>query len=801
MQKGKRTFSIQTIGEEGIHFTNETGTLDVSVFVLEEHLFRVLFRKHHTLTVQATWLVAPGMEDIPYEGRDRLDLTPFSLPGFSYERSENEGTVSIHTERLKAYIQLEGFKVTWFEKKDGVWTEVAADRNTQAYNFDGSLGRGIFHYMKRGQEDRYYGLGEKTGSLNRHGRRYRMMNLDPMGYDPIYTDPLYKHIPFYLTRTKEKSWYGLFYDNTATSTFDMGNELDNYHGFYRFYHAEEGDLDYYMIVGADAAEVVETFSWLTGKTTMLPKWSLGYSGSTMTYTDAENAQEQLYQFLDDCKTYDIPCDSFQLSSGYTSIGEKRYVFNWNRSKFPDPKQFIADFHEQGIRLCANIKPCLLQDHPLYEQLKEKGMFINDEDGQEEEVVQFLDDVGAYLDFTNPETIDWWKRNVTEQLLEFGIDSTWNDNNEYEIWKPDAKAHGFGKPIDIGKIRPIQPLLMMKASFEAQLEFDTKKRPYLISRSGCPGMQRYCQTWTGDNRTSWDSLKYNIKTGLGLSLSGIYHVGHDVGGFAGEKPDPELFIRWIQNGIFHPRFTIHSWNEDKSVNVPWMYPEIVKPISDLMRFRVTLIPYLYQLMYESYQAYKPIIRPTFYQFPKDERTFTENDDFMVGDHLLVASVVEKGVHQRDVYLPENGKGWYDFHSERTYEGGQTITLPAPFNQTPLLVEAGAIIPINDHEVTFETKNEEARGFLCYPHLTEGNEVFRLYEDDGETNDYKDGVYTFVTVKMDCTKEEIRVHIEKEGTFPLPYEKVRVYFPKGEQRTIYVNGSEVCTNARQKIEVSI
>jgi alpha-glucosidase len=801
MNKAKTWFQLKEVTKEGIHFINQTENIDVSVLVLESHIIRVVFKKNNELALPKTWLVAPGMEDIPFEGRDRMDLSPFSLPQFQYEVVEEGKVISIYTDRLKALIQLNGLIITWYEHKNGNWHELASDRKTQAYNHDGSLGRGIFHYMKRDVDDKYYGLGEKTGNLNRHGRRYRMMNLDPMGYDPIHTDPLYKHVPFYIARTKEKSWYGMFYDNTATSTFDMGNELDNYHGYYRHYHSEDGDLDYYMIQGEHVSEVVETFSWLTGKTALFPKWSIGYSGSTMTYTDAENAQEQLYQFLEDCKKYDIPCDSFQLSSGYTSIGDKRYVFNWNTSKFPDPQQFTSDYHVSGLKLCANIKPALLHDHPKYTELKKNGMFIKDEEGTDEEVVQFWDDMGAYLDFTNPKTIEWWKENVRTQLLEYGIDSTWNDNNEFEIWNPDAKVNGFGTPIDIGKIRPIQPLLMMKASFEAQKDFDSVTRPYLISRSGCPGMQRYSQTWTGDNRTSWDSLKYNIKTGLGLSLSGIYNYGHDVGGFAGEKPDPELFIRWIQNGIFHPRFTIHSWNDDKSVNVPWMYPEILKPVSELMKFRVKLTPYFYQLMYESHKAYKPVLRPTFYQFPDDELTFEENDDFMVGDHLLVASVVEKGAQQRDVYLPQNGKGWYDFYSEMRYDSGQTITLPAPYNETPLLVQAGAIVPINDHEVTFQNKNEESRAFHCYPHFEEGKISFSLYEDDGNTNDYRNGVSTFVNVTMNCSAKEVRVDVKKEGSFVLPYSNVRLYLPKGETRTIIVNGSRVEANYKQVFEISI
>ncbi|MDC5278338.1 hypothetical protein OHW85_22650, partial [Acinetobacter baumannii] len=302
------------------------------------------------------------------------------------------------------------------------------------------------------------------------------------------------------------------------------------------------------------------------------------------YTDAPDAQVQLQQFITLCLQHDIPCDSFQLSSGYTSINNKRYVFNWNDEKVPQPKVMSQAFLQAGIKLAANIKPCLLQDHPKYQEVAERGLFIRDGESGLPERSSFWDDEGSHLDFTNPETVDWWQENVTKQLLELGIGSTWNANNEYEVWDGEAQCNGFGEAIAIKHIRPVMPLLMMRASMEAQQAFAPEMRPYLISRSGCAGMQRYAQTWSGDNRTSWQTLRYNIRMGLGMSLSGLYNLGHDVGGFSGAKPEAELFIRWVQNGVMHPRFTIHSWNDDNTVNEPWMYPAATPMIRDAMALR-------------------------------------------------------------------------------------------------------------------------------------------------------------------------------------------------------------------------
>lgn len=790
--RDKYPFTLMKEENNVLTFQLDDHSVIARVFVLEHDIIRVLMSKGEELEVKNTWLVAPGMDDVPLEGRDRLDLSPFSLPKYQYQIEDS--TCTIETDMLKLSISLDGFKITWFAKDGkGNITKIAADRKTQAYNFDGSLGEGIYHYLQRDENEQYFGLGEKSGEMDRYGKRYRMVSIDAMGYDAQYTDPLYKHIPFYITRNKQSGIsFGIFYDNMAQSIFDMGNEMDNYHGWYRYYQSFAGDLDYYIILGPKLKDVVQKFSWLTGKTIFPPKWSLGYSGSTMTYTDAPDAQNQLKKFIEQCEKHDIICDSFQLSSGYTSIGDKRYVFNWNRDKFPDPKGFIREFHQKGVRLCANIKPALLKDHPAFEELKEKSMFILDGKG-EPEMVQFWDDIGAYIDFTNKKSVQWWKEKVTEQLLEYGIDSTWNDNNEFEIWSKDAVCNGFGKEIKFEAVRALQPLLMMKASYEAQKEFNPKVRPYLISRSGCPGMQRYVQTWSGDNYTSWKTLKYNIKMGLGLSLSGIYNFGHDVGGFAGGAPEPELFVRWVQNGIFHPRFTIHSWNTDNSVNVPWMYEETTHYIRNLIKFRYRIIPYLYTALYNAHEKYEPIIRPTFYDFEHDPKTFEENDDFMLGEFMLVASVVEKGKTERSVYLPVYEGGWYNFHTSEWYEGGQTITVPAPLDYTPLLVKAGSIIPVNDFNASFGNKEKEERGFMLFPHKNEGISSYKLYEDDGITADYAEN-HTIVSVSMETTCNVVNLTLTIEGNYKLPYNSIRFYLPENDHRIMIVNGKEIVKKDR-------
>ncbi|MDI7492237.1 glycoside hydrolase family 31 protein [Cronobacter dublinensis] len=751
------------------------------LWVLEPGLFRVAVKRRGAYALKRTWSIAPE-NDVPWEGRARDSLAGFSLPGFTLEETPERLTIS--SERLRVTVHQPLWLEWHYRDDEGHWQFLTSDRPTSAYLLN-AHGDGVAHYQRREKDDRYYGLGEKAGDLERTGRRFEMRNLDAMGYNAASTDPLYKHIPFTITRRAQVS-FGLFYDNLSSCWLDLGNEIDNYHQPYRRWQAEAGDIDYYLFVGPRVLDVTKAFVRLTGKTLFGPKWSLGYSGSTMHYTDAPDAQDQLMNFIRLCDEQAIPCDSFQLSSGYTSINNKRYVFNWNYDKVPQPKTMSAAFHDAGLKLAANIKPCLLQDHPRYQEVAQQGLFIRDSETDAPERSSFWDDEGSHLDFTNPATVAWWQNGVTTQLLEMGIDSTWNDNNEYEVWDGEARCHGFGEPVAIKHIRPVMPLLMMRASMEAQQRFAPEKRPYLISRSGCAGMQRYVQTWSGDNRTSWQTLRYNIRMGLGMSLSGLYNVGHDVGGFSGDKPDAELFVRWVQNGVMHPRFTIHSWNDDHTVNEPWMYPAVTPAIRSAIELRYRLLPYLYTLLWQAHADDEPMLRPTFLDHEHDAQTFRECDEFMLGRDLLVASVVEPGARTRTLWLPANDHGWYDFHTGSWYAGGQQVTLDAPLERLPLLVRAGAGLPLSERIRHVDAQRDNTRELKLFPVPGNGQASGLVFEDDGESWGYQDGNALWVNWQMRCTAEAIHLTFATTGDYRPAWTSMSVTLPPGETRRLVING---------------
>lgn len=775
--KTLRNWSLAKALPTGVELEVE-GRHALRIAILEANLLRVSLLKDKTWRLDRSWSVAPD-GDAPFEGRSRDSHAGFTCPAFDFVQQADRIVISTDVIRLTISHPLH---LQWEARIAGEWKIFAQDRPT------GGMMLGVrdhrhAHFLSRASEEKVFGLGEKAGLLERSGRRYEMRNLDAMGYDAQTTDPLYKHIPFTLTRTQTAGCWSIFYDNLAGAWFDLGNELDNYHRPYRSYRAEDGDLDYYMCWGQDLAGLATHQARLTGGTAFPPRWTLGYSGSTMSYTDATDAQAQLEGFLEKLAEHDIPCDSFQLSSGYTSIGDKRYVFNWNTEKVPDALAMTGKFRKAGVHLIANIKPCLLQDHPRYDEAAEAGLFITDSEADRPERSLFWDDEGSHLDFTRPETVRWWQENVTRQLLEKGIGSTWNDNNEYEIWDDLARCSGFGREIPISLIRPVQPILMTRASEEAQKRHAPGKRPYLISRSGAPGLQRHAQTWTGDNRTSWETLRWNIRMGLGLSLSGFFNIGHDVGGFAGPRPDPELLVRWVQNGIFHPRFTIHSWNDDQTANEPWMYPQVTDHIREAIRLRYRLLPYLYTLLWRASAFNEPMIRPTFLEFPEDAMCWEDTDDFMLGPGLLVANVVEQGATSRKVRLPGNPSGWWDFFAGTWHPGGSVLNLPVDLGTMPLFLRAGAILPLGRGASRAHPAAETARDLALFPVPGEGSATGMLYEDDGVS---ADAPYNLLAFSLDGDADTLTLRWDQQGNAAPNLARARVILPASERRPLVVGG---------------
>ncbi len=737
-----------------------TNAAKYRIYLMNDHIVRIRCTFDAEFEDEASYALTmtawPDKMDHIIEDRKRVEGL-----GAHYE---DKGTyLLLQTEQLRIFIYKNPFAIEIRDTEDRV---LHSDLKERSYVKD-KQGR-LYHYSLMDDEDYYYGFGEKAGQLNKKRKRLRMNNVDTIGYDSEHTDPLYKHIPFYIKwNGASQAATGLFYHNSHNSEFDMGRERSGYWNKYSYFCADGGELDVFFMYGPDIKSVIHHYTDLTGKTILPTKYSLGYMGSTMYYTELdEHSDKAILGFVDKCEAEGIPCDAFFMSSGYTT-GEngKRYVFNWNYNRFPEPERFIEQMEKKGAALAPNIKPGMLLTHPLYKEFDEAGAYIKDANGEKSESDRYWGGQASFVDFTNPKGRELWKKHLKQSFISLGVTSIWNDNNEYEINNTEALCHYEGEKKEISALRPIMPNLMAQMAKEAIAEEAPSVRPYIVNRAGFAGIQRYAQTWAGDNNTNWHSLKFNIPVILGMGLSGVANQGCDIGGFFGPAPEPELFVRWVQNGIFQPRFTIHSCNTDNTVTEPWMYPSHTPYIREAIQLRYSLIPYFYSLMYEASVKGSPVMRPMVYEFQQDPNTWEESFDFMLGSSILVANVVEKGVTTRKVYLPR-GHDWFNWITREYYTGGQTIEVDVDLSSIPMFFRTGSIIPMSPSLKNIHNDQLEELHLLIEP---SEDVSFELYEDDGKTNDFKNGQYLKTTISVE-NKGETFISFKNDGAYSSSVKRV-------------------------------
>lgn len=704
------------------------------------------------------------------------------IVSLSVDCKETAKELTFSTATMQLVLRKEPFS---FAAYDSDGNAIYRDLPERAFEKD-QLGR-LSHYSCMDREkDHFFGFGEKTGHLDKKGRRLRMSPKDAIGHDPEIGDPMYKHIPFYI-RVNENQLHsvGLFYHNSYDCVFDMGQEISGYWERYCYYQTDGGDIDLFLINGPKMTDVIDRYTWLTGRTILPTKQSLGYCASTMYYAELEeNCDREIYKVIDKHRKEQIYIDNFWLASGYSS-GEAdglRYTFNWNHKRFPNPEEFFEKMNAMGINVICNLKPGVLKNHPYADYYKERDAFIKTPDGSDDYYGRWWGGKGRFIDFTGPAGREAWKHLLEENILRKGTKTVWNDNCEMDgIEDRDAQCDFEGAKGTMAELKIIHSNMMAYVAIQALRDVYPNERPYVINRAGFAGIQRYAQVWGGDNLTDWRTVKYNIATIMGMGLSGCANMGCDIGGFTGGAPEGEMLLRWIQSGIFQPRFTINSANTDNTVTQPWMYAEHLPYVREAYALRYRMLPYLYSLMYEASVSGMPVMRPLFLEFPDDKACYTDkNLTFMYGPSVLVANVVDEGAKTRTVYLPA-GCTWYDMNDNmKAYAGGQTIEVPVDLGTIPMFLRGSAIF-LTSEDVKYILADTMRQLDLTIG--AEGDSSFVFYDDDGHTENYKQGEYAKTTITVKAGDRKI-ISFHKEGSYADTVEKLTLRVVSKEKGAYWV-----------------
>lgn len=633
--------------------------------------------------------------------------------------------VSLHTKDRKPLLQTQPHSQGWSHTK----TSITFSLSTQ-------------HAV--------HGLGEKVGGLDKRGNTYTMYNTDVLPHIPS-TDPLYLSIPFLFQNTGHGYW-GLYLDHLEPSYFDVGNTQ---HDLLTI-EVESPSLDLYLLAARDVQELLSLFKHLTGAMDMPPKYALGYQQSRWGYSSEKLLKELAGTF----RQKKIPCDIVYMDLDYMD-GYKSLT--WNTEAFPKPKELLSELKEDGFQVVTIVNPGVKEDpqYYLYRELTDGGFYIKNEENTGPYQGKVWPGDCIWPDFFNPRAQAWWQEKIKD-FVGYGLGGIWHDMTEPAVFYEDGtgdmayNARHYDGALH-RKIHNYYNNAMGQATQAGLLDARPGERPFILTRAGFAGIQSLAALWTGDNCSWWEHLAMAIPMCLNLGLSGIPFSGPDIGGFFYDT-NRELFIRWIQAGVFFPFCRNHS-GQDTRQQEPWQFgPEAEDIAREFITLRYRLLPTLYSLFHEAGCSGAPIMRPLFWEFPEDPVAREIQDSFLLGPSLLIGPVLHQGQRHKNLYLPSGPwYSWWD-HSQRIGPGPSLEQ--APLHRIPLFVRGGSILALGPAILHTGANPQDQVTLYLYP---QGQSSFTLYEDDGHSLAYREGAYTTTRYTLQSHNSTLTLHqqVDRNG----------------------------------------
>ncbi|MBI1365269.1 MAG: DUF5110 domain-containing protein [Alphaproteobacteria bacterium] len=624
-----------------------------------------------------------------------------------------------------------------------------------------------------------FGMGDKTGSIDRAGRSFIDWNTDAYNFTSS-TDPLYKSIPFFIAAGAGRQPYGLFFDNTFRTRFDFGARRPGRIAI----DADGGPIDLYLITGPSIGDVVRGYVWLTGAAAMPPRWAFGYQQSRWSYMSEAEARQLVRRFADER----FPLDAVWFDIDYQ---DRNRPFTIDRKAFPHFEKLIADLNKQGVHsipiVDLHIAAAPGQGYAPYDSGVAGDHFVKRADGKTY-VAPVWPGPSVFPDFTQERTRRWWGR-MFKMFADMGVGGIWNDMNEPAIFETPSKTmpldnlhrisgDGFApRTATHAEIHNVYGMENSRATFEGLLALRPNQRPFVMTRASYAGGQRYATTWSGDNSSSWDHLKLAVQQMESLGLSGFSFPANDVGGFTG-GPSPELLTRWFQYAAFMPVFRDHSQKGAPRAE-PWVDGESELAIRrHYVEERYRLLPYIYALAEKAGRTGEPMMRPLFYDYPQLlDSDCDQSMQFTLGGRLLIAGN-PRPESPRDYQACLPAGGWYDYWTGKPAPTKRPLMITPRHEVLPVFVRAGSIIPRQPSVMHTDAKPDGPLELDIYP----GPDCSGvLYDDDGRSikGDFRRQI---VTCAVDAGGAVTVRFSKPEGRFKPWWRQIAivVHTEKGERR---------------------
>lgn len=587
------------------------------------------------------------------------------------------------------------------------------------------------------------GGGARALGMNRRGNRLQLYNRAHYGYG-TRSELMNYTMPVVISSKK----YAVHFDNAPIGFLDLDSKKNNT----LTYETISGRKVYQVIAADTWEDFTYEFTNLTGRQPMLPRWAFGNFSSRFGYHSQRETVETIDQFLKDS----IPVDAIILDLFWFGKEMKGEMGNlaFERDSFPTPEKMIADLDAKGVKTILITEPFILTTSKRWQEVVDNKVLGTDKAGEPFTYDFYFGNTGL-IDVFKPEATNWFW-NIYKGLANMGVAGWWGDLGEPEV-HPSELQHVNGSADEVHNIYGHYWAKLIHDGYQKDFP---NQRPFILMRAGAVGSQRYGMVpWTGDVSRSWDGLKPQTEIALQMGLQGISYMHSDLGGFAGDNLDDELYTRWLQYGVFQPIFRPHAQEAVPSESV-FREPKTKELAKKSIQLRYQLMPYNYTIAFDNNQTGLPLMRPLFFEEQDNKELLSVSDTYLWGDVFLVSTITEAGLKEKEVYLPK-GSVWFDFVSDKKYEGGKSYTIAVEEDHIPVFVRGGSFIPmIKGMQNTKAYSLEEME--LHYYHdqfitTSEGH----LYNDDGATPDaYEKGKYELLNFNSKASKSKLKFEVLTE-----------------------------------------
>jgi oligosaccharide 4-alpha-D-glucosyltransferase len=643
---------------------------------------------------------------------------------------ENANSLQLTHHEVKINIQKSPLKIDYYFEGQLIISDVQAIKNETTRSLNITIDN----------SEKLYGGGARALGMNRRGNKLALYNKAHYGYE-YRSEQMNFCMPLVLSSKK----YILHFDNSYTGSIDLAATKSNTVSF----EPTGGPLRFQLVMGEDWAHLLASYTALTGTQPIPPRWAFGNFASRFGY----HSQAEVTKVVNTFKKDSIPLDAVILDLYWFGKEIQGTLGNlgFYSDSFPEPEKMMRDFSNMGVKTVLITEPFILTTSKRWNEAK--SFLAKDALGNPFTYDFYFGNTGL-IDIYNPASRDWFW-GIYKNLKKQGMNGIWGDLGEPEV-HPENLIHAVGKANKVHNIYGHDWARMIQTGYNN--EYPTE-RPFILMRAGYSGSQRFGMIpWSGDVNRSWGGLAAQPEIALQMGMQGMAYMHSDLGGFAGDYNDEELYIRWLQYGVFQPIFRPHSQEQVASEAI-FKTPETKEIVKKAIELRYELLPYNYSIAFENQQTGMPLMRPLFFE-DNNESLLSASSSYFWGPSFLVSPVLEKGQTTQNIYFPGNTK-WFDFYSTASYQSGDSAIIALNKNYVPTFVKGGAFVPMTTKIQNTESLRSDAIIVHYYFDETVCCSAFDLYEDDGKTPDaYSKGKYKILHLSQQTKHNKLSLIFTSE-----------------------------------------